>query len=117
MEFLIKNWKDILIAFLLSGLAFIIFDWSKQSAQIKSLEGSLDDTKTELEALKTEVEAYRRGEAELKKQLADAQSKAAEVRIVYRDKIQVVREEVIPKECKAAIDFASKNTEVFKWSK
>lgn len=117
MTFLAKNWKGIAVALLISVLAFVIFDWSKQSAVINGLENTVDQQTTALEAAKSEIAAYKNGEADLKKQLEEASKKAAEIRIVYRDKIQVVREEVIPKECKAAIDFAAKNTEAFKWSK
>lgn len=124
MEFLIKNWKGILIAFLLSGLAFIIFDWSKQSAQIKSLEGSLDDKVTEIETKKTEirelqdkVRTYAEQQLEFEKSLAEARKKQKQISDQFNKELNRLRNQPVPQDCRAATDWAIENKDELLWPK
>lgn len=124
MEFLIKNWKGILIAFLLSGLVFIIFDWSKQAAHIDSLEGSLDDKMTEIDAKNTEirelqdkVRTYAEQQVEFEKSLAEARKKQQQISAQFSKELNRLRNQPVPQDCKAATDWAIENKDELLWPK
>ncbi len=124
MAFLIKNWKGILIAFLLSGLAFIIFDWSKQAAHIESLEGTVDDKVTEIEAKKTEIKelqdkvrVYAESQIEFEKSLTEARKKQKQISDQFGKELNRLRNQPVPQDCKRASDWAIENKDELLWPK
>lgn len=122
MTFLLANWKAVLIAVLLSIIAYGVIDYLGQRQQIDGLTKQLknrDDRILELvkddKEKTSKLKAYEQAAIDLRKSHQEAQNRRLQVINSLSKQISTIRNQPVPKDCQKAIEFAIEHKDDLKW--
>ncbi|HET7588072.1 MAG TPA: hypothetical protein VFL45_08340 [Gammaproteobacteria bacterium] len=111
--YLFKNPKVLgllIVAAVIGGLGWSLWltrsDLQAANQKIASLKAERDTAVAALNKQNEAIDLLRQAKASQAEALAEAADRAQQVKVVYRDRVKTIEKAVVPKECKAAVDWA-----------
>ncbi len=114
---LITYWKEIALAIVLTMLIASGAVISSKSEQINLLQTSLAKCEEDKEDLDAKVAVYEKAVLEAEKSFALSEQKRLEIVAILTEQVNNIRKQNVPKECKAAVQWAKDNKGDLSWSK
>lgn len=100
---ILSHWKTVVVLGILLVLIGLVGFYHHMTVSYKA---KLDEAKVELVAKTAQLENLAEQRLAQERKLADAEQKVVAIAAEQKVKIITIKQQVIPKECNAAIDFA-----------
>lgn len=115
LKLLISHWKDIAISIVLATLIYIIFAWWGANAEIANLKSQLSTCREESAVQRARIEKQQQAELILEEKQKIASKERQQLATVLSKEINSLRNQIIPKECPAAVEYGIKYKDDLKW--
>lgn len=115
LKILATYWKDIAIAIVLATLFWIIFAWWGSNAEIAFLKTQLANCREENATLSSRVATYQQAAQLLEDKQKSASKERQQFATLLSKEINSLRNQIIPKDCPAAVDYGIKYKDDLKW--